>query len=53
MIYFVNILRNCYGCTGDLATQLFETLHNELKCPGSAFRKQIKRAFVNVDAKRV
>ena len=31
---------------------MFFTIHAELKCPGTAFRKEIKRRFVNIDLKK-
>lgn len=52
MIYLVNILRNCPGHISDIAQILFETIHSELKFPGTTFRKEIKRRFVSIDYKR-
>jgi hypothetical protein len=52
MIYFVNILRNSPGINSELASELFFLIHGELKCPGTAFRKELKRRFVNIDIKK-
>lgn len=35
-----------------MACDLFFTIHGELKCPGTAFRKEIRRRFVNLDLKK-
>lgn len=52
MIYYVNILRNSPGINAELASELFFIIHGELKCPGTAFRKEIKKRFVNIDIKK-
>lgn len=52
MIYYINILRNSPGINAEIAHEMFFTIHSELKCPGTAFRKEIKRRFVNVDIKK-
>ena len=35
-----------------MAYEMFFTIHAELKCPGAASRKEIKRRFVNIDLKK-
>lgn len=52
MIYYINILRTSPGINAELAYELFLIIHSELKCPGTAFRKEIKRRFVNIDLKK-
>lgn len=52
LIYYANVLRSSPGIIAEMAYELFFTLHAELKCPGTAFRKELRRRFVNLDLKK-
>jgi hypothetical protein len=52
LIYSINTLRNSPGINSEVAYGMFFMIHAELKCPGTAFRKELKRRFVNIDLKK-
>ena len=52
LIYIVHGLRSCPGLNGLMADSLFNLIHGELKFPGTALRREIKRKFLNLDSKK-
>ena len=51
LLVLANQMRNCWGIAGEMAEQLFELLHKQLRVPGHAFRKKLRRDFPALDMK--
>ena len=49
MLHLFNQLRNFSGVIGEMAYECFHIFHRELKCPGMAFRKQLRWDFPSLD----
>jgi hypothetical protein len=44
-----NHIRNFPGLVGVLGSELFRIVHEELKIPGSAFRRRLRNDFMVLD----
>lgn len=51
MAYELIVVRNWPGILAHYAGDLFDIVHGEIKCKGTAFRKRIKADFPSIDAK--
>lgn len=49
--YWLTVVRNWPGVMGHFAAELFEIVHGELKCKGTAFRRKIRADFPSIDMK--